>query len=1162
MLQFENYHCHTSYSNALTQPDSTLFIKDYAKVYRERGHSVLCMSEHGNRSNVWEQFDICEAYKAEKDAKGNPQIPYVMTPLAAAECYFVPDRFAEINGKRDNRNFHLVLVAKDQEGFYQLNEALSEANLTGFYFRARVDLDILSKLDYHHFLCTTACCAGITKDENYEHLACQLHEIFRENFYLEVQHHPQKIQVETNTKILRLYQKYHWPLIYGTDSHYIHKEDKILRTELLLSKGIKYGDEDSFDLFLPTPEEAFQLLWDQGVLVKARIEEAMENTLILREFEGVRFTKEKKIPNSDPTLTQEQRNFKYKKLCCDEYIRKAGMPTKEEAAELHAEMDAVADTNTSDYFLLCKKIVDLGKEKGGVITTTGRGSGSSFATNFALGFTSLNRLHSPVKLYPERFISKERMAAGILPDLDINLTNVEAFEEAGKEILGEYGCQPMIQYGTTKTLSAFKLLAKARNIDFTTANEVSKQINAYENDVKHALENNADDPDYNVDNDVQIESYVEEQYLPLIEQSKQYQKIVLSIGPHPCAHLLLDRDIRREIGLVHVKDGRCIAYIDGGTADAYGYLKLDLLRVIVVDIISKTFQKIGRPVMTVDELLEAVKNDKAVWDLYAKGYTQGLNQCEQPKSTERVMQYKPKNIVEQSLFVAAIRPGFKSMIDTFISRKPFSYNIKSLDDLLKTKEIPDSFLAYDEQVLSILISAGIPAADAYVCLKAIKKKKLDKVESFKDRFKEGFTKHLKNDEHASSEEAQKIVENIWGIILSSASYLFNASHSLCMSCDSLYVAWLKAHHPYELYVTMLEIFAEKKNLDKISNIISEMKRYKGISLIPGRFGEDNRDWSVNKENATISQSLSAIKYMSREAAEDLYQLGIQKEAEMGVEYYPATLHEEPRKRVNVIRRELKKCHEIYDTPEDPLMSEEELIDLRNSKARAVEEGVKLEAELSQILNNPDSVKDPAREVHIKAPLDCFVNVIRAIQMNTKINVRIVRILIMINYFSKFGKSGKLLKVFDEFYEGKNSLAKGIKGFNKRLEVLREFEASLPDEDLPIGLRLQEEFDNIGLCLSVDPGAPPNLYFVESVDDKYSIKAKLYSVQRGTTGIIRITKKQQEKNPLQEGLCIRINEFNMRPKCTYRNGQRTPVPGEKDCWVTNYTIVYREKPSAA
>jgi len=402
MLQYENYHCHTSISNCLTQTDSCMAIEDYAKVYRERGHHVLCISEHGNRSNVWQQFELAKKYSDDT---------FKMTPLAAAEAYFVPDR-----KEKDNRNFHLILVAKNMEGFYQLNEILSEANLSGYYYRARVDFELLYKLNPKNFICTTACMAGVLRDENYETYCNQLHDIFKENFYLEIQHHRQESQKVINRKAAELSKRNKWPLIYGTDSHYIKKEDKILRTELMLSKGINYGDEDEFLLYLPTADEAYQMLRDQCVLNRAQIEEAMENTLILREFEGLNFTTEKKIPNAYPELTLEERNLLYKELCRKEYERKAGKPTEEEEKEMNEEISAVTDTNTADYFLTAKKVVDKAIENGGVLTKTGRGSGSSFCTNFSLGFTSLNRLHSPVKLYPERFISRERMASGTLPD--------------------------------------------------------------------------------------------------------------------------------------------------------------------------------------------------------------------------------------------------------------------------------------------------------------------------------------------------------------------------------------------------------------------------------------------------------------------------------------------------------------------------------------------------------------------------------------------------------------------------------------------------------------------------------------------------------------------------------------------------------------------------
>ncbi len=1053
-MDYEPYHVHTSYSNCLTQPDSTMSIEDYAKVYRERGHHVLCISEHGNRSNVWQQFELANKYSDEN---------FKMTPLAAAETYFVEDRTV-----KDHRGYHLVLIAKNMNGFYQLNEILSEANLTGFYYHARIDFELLRRLNYKDFLCTTACVAGVDKEE----LVVQLYNIFRDNFYLEVQGHPQDIQKERNKWMVELSKKYRLPLIYATDSHYIYKEEKELRRELLLASKITYGNEDEFVLYLPTAEEAYQDLKNQGVLNRAQIQEAMENTLILREFEGVHFTNEKKIPNPYPDMPLDKRNYLYKKTVCDEYIKKAGMPSKEEAAEIHAEMDTMTSTGTADYPLIMKKVIDKGIEYGGVLTKTGRGSGASFVSNYAMGFSSINRLKAPVKMYPERFISADRLANG-LPDLDCNMANVPAFEKAGKEILGEYGCLPMIAYGTAKTLSAFKLLARARELDFETANEVAKQIQNYELDVKHAKENNADDPEYDVDDDIKIESYIEEKYLGLIEESKKYKGIITSLSPHPCAHILSDKDLRSEIGIIRVKsksgtkDAVYAAYIDGKTADSYNYLKADFLRVDVVKVIADTFALAGLPVMSVDELLEAVEDDKKVWDLYANRFTMGLNQVERDKSSERCSIYKPKNVAELAAFIAGIRPGFASMLSIFINRQKFSYNIPSLDNLLATKEIPDSFLLYDEQILRILKAAGIPGADAYACTKAIKKKKADKVASFKERFKEGFTKVLQEKEGATEEKAHKTVEQIWRIIEDAANYMFCAAHAFSMACDSLYAAWLKVHYPYELYVTMLKLYDEKKNTDKISAIIAEMKRYKNISLTAGRFGQDNRDWLVDKEHGTISQSLSSIRYMSKKAAKDLYELG-QKE------------------------------------------------------------------------------------------FDTFTDVLRELQMNTCLDTRQIAILIELNYFEQFGKSGKLMNVYEEFFNGTNKLTKTVKSYERRLQACREFEAELNDKELFIGRRLASELNNVGLCLSSDRTKPNNIYFVTEVDAKYGIKAKFYSIQRGTIGLVRISKGDFAKKPFEVNDCVKLISYNKSPRYSYRGGEKVALPGEMDIWIKEYEVIKAPK----
>ena len=401
MHEYEAYHVHSYYSNCLTWLDSTMRIEDYAKVMHERGQKVLCISEHGNRSNVWKQFEVANSFEENK-----------MVPLAAAEIYFVPDRNPEL---KDGRNFHMILIAKDMEGFYQLNFALSQANETGFYRRARVDFELLRQLDYRHFICTTACVAGVVKDLEGEKLVRQLRDIFHENLYLEVQHHPQEIQLQHNKKCLELSQQLHIPLIYATDSHYIRHEDAILRKELMKSGGITYEYEDEFDLFLPDQEEAFLLMKQQGILPVARIEEAMENTLQLREFAGVSFDTERKFPISRPNLKPEERERLYKHMVCDGYIAHAGMPTKEEVEEIHKEMDIVTRTKSYDYFIGLYDMLELGVKKGGVLTTTGRGSACSFVSNFALNFSTINRLHAPIKMYAARFLS-EAKAKVSMPD--------------------------------------------------------------------------------------------------------------------------------------------------------------------------------------------------------------------------------------------------------------------------------------------------------------------------------------------------------------------------------------------------------------------------------------------------------------------------------------------------------------------------------------------------------------------------------------------------------------------------------------------------------------------------------------------------------------------------------------------------------------------------
>lgn len=282
-----------------------------------------------------------------------------------------------------------------------------------------------------------------------------------------------------------------------------------------------------------------------------------------------------------------------------------------------------------------------------------------------------------------------------------------------------------------------------------------------------------------------------------------------------------------------------------------------------------------------------------------------------------------------------------------------------------------------------------------------------------------------------------------------------------MACDSLYAAWLKAHHPYEFYTVMLKLYTGKSRTDKIAAISQEMQKYAGIKVQAGKFGEDNNDWYVDKTNKTISQSLSSIKFISANVAEDM-------------------------RRVSEYKDEM------------------------------------------------------------------FVDVLRRLQMETKVNTRQIQVLIQLGYFSAYGGSAKLTKLFNEFFEGPNKLTKTYveKTVIKRMEALRALEKELPDEELPIQEKITAELNYIGRCISYDPEAANNLFFVQSVDDKYSIRLRLYSLKRGTEGVIRVSKAVFGQDPLKEGDCITA-KFDKRQRCVYKDGKRFAVDGVFDFWLIDY-----------
>ena len=847
---YQNYHCHKDYTNPRIS-DSAARIRDYAERAAALGHGILSSLEHGWQGNYYECWKTAKKYD--------------LKLLIGAEAYWVKDRT-----EKDSTNAHICLLAKNEEGRQALNDVLSEANLTGFYSRPRVDIPLLLSLPRDDLWVTTACVA-YWQYPDIDNITRRLADHFGSNFFLEVQAHNTDKQIMLNQHILELQAKTGIPLVMGCDSHYILEEDAQIRSDFLLSKGMNYPDEEGWYMDYPDGETVYERFARQGVLTHSQIVEAMENTnrfLSVEEYDGHIFDSTIKMPTMYPGWTQEEKDREYRRVVqagWDAYkiqISSAKIPLYED--EIEKEVCVVETTGMADYFLINHSVIKKGIENGGVLTTTGRGSAVSWITNKLLGFTEVDRIAASVKMYPDRFMSAARiLQSGSLPDIDYNVADAEPFARAQKEILGDDHAYPMLAYGTMKKSKAWKLYAKSQGIPFEVANEVSNQIKKYENALKHAEDDERDTVD--------PLDYIDPKYHDVYQGSSSYLELIDSWSIAPCSYLLYSGSIRREIGLVRIKDNIC-CLMDGHWAEECHFLKNDLLTVKTVDLTDRIYKRIGIKKHTVPELLAACPPTDPCWDMYRVGATCCLNQVGQPGTSVRVGKYHPTNISELCAFIAAIRPGFKSMYKTFEERRPFSYGVKAFDDLIQTEEMPYSFVLYQEMEMAALHFAGIPIDECYTAIKNIAKKRADKVLAYKEKFLSGFREAILR-EGKNEEEAEALAQKLWQIVEDSAAYSFNASHSYCVALDSLYGAWLKAHYPLEFYEVCLSVYDQKGDKDKLSELKEEAERYFKIQFPPFRFRQDNRRYLAMPEKNQIVNKLSSIKGVGSSACALLYQCG-------------------------------------------------------------------------------------------------------------------------------------------------------------------------------------------------------------------------------------------------------------------------------------------------
>ncbi len=859
-----NYHKHTSLSNRYMK-DSPLLPIDYWNELKARYGNKSCIYttvEHGWAGNYFKQYDDLEKF----NKKNGTNIRWIY----GAEAYWVKDRH-----ESDRSNCHIVLLARTDKGRKAINKILSIANKDGYYARPRIDLELINQLPIDDVMITTACIAFWNKYDDIDDIVRHIAESFP-HFYLEVQAHDTPEQKELNWRIIQISEELNVPIIAGCDSHVITESQMLDRDELLKSGNIHYEDEDGWYMDYPTYDVLFERFKQQGVLTDAQIKTAINNTNVLFEFEDIKLDRSLKVPviKELRNKTQEERNHIFEQILKDEWFLQKADINKDKLQQYYQEIKhdigEIEACNMADYFILSYMVMKRGQEKyGGILTPSGRGSAVSMYLNKLLRLTKVDKVNSPVLMYSERFLTKERVLdSHTPPDIDNNVSDRQPFIQAQRDLVGELGTYDLLALGTLKFKAAWKMYARAYNVEPDTANEVSKQIDRYETAKKHAEDGET----------VDIHKYIEPKYQELVDGCKKYLGIYDTAKGHPCGCLCYEGDIESDIGISLCKSEATgkevlVANIESGTIDAFGYLKQDYLIVDSIGLTYDIYKEAGIEPFTVNQLLEKIAHDDATWQIYADGYTQCVNQCEQPKSTQKVMRYKPKNIAELTQFIAAIRPSFQSMYQTFEQRQHFDYGIKALDDLLQDEYCSSSFILYQESLMKVLGFAGFPMSETYTIIKAISKKKDYIIKDAKPKFIKNFAQAiLDTGETDDDNKAHELADKVWTIIENSAAYGFNSAHAYCMAIDSVTIAYLKAHYPLEFYKCVLQRFTDKGEKDKVALIKQEMLK-RGYKLKDIQFGDDNRAFNIDRSNNCIVQTMASIKDMPKSAPEALYVLG-------------------------------------------------------------------------------------------------------------------------------------------------------------------------------------------------------------------------------------------------------------------------------------------------
>ncbi|MDP4289574.1 MAG: DNA polymerase III subunit alpha [Bacteroidota bacterium] len=849
MPQFTHLHVHTQYSIL----DGAASIKGLINKAKKSGMTSLAITDHGNMFGVLEFVN--EANKQE------------IKPIIGCEVYVADHSRFDKAGKENRSGYHLILLAKNLEGYRNLSKLVSLGFIEGFYYTPRIDFELLRQYS-SGLIASTACLGGeIPKaimrynhpdsNNNYsgytfnlekaEEVLQRFIEVFGEDLYLELQNHGYPEQILVNHAMQKLGAKYNLKLIATNDVHFINKEDYEAHTILIcLNTGKDVDDTEGMHYtgneFLKTPEEMADSFKE--------FPEAIANTqLIVDKIEKFEITHPVALPGFPIPEGFESEYDYLEHLTWEGAHRRWGEEIPAENKErLDFELATIKKMGFPGYFLIVWDFIHAAREMG-VRVGPGRGSAAGSAVAYCMGITNID----PIKynLLFERFLNPDRIS---MPDIDIDFDD-DGRERVIKYVIDKYGkghVAQIITFGSMAARSSIRDVARVLKLPLPEADRLAKLVP--EGPKVHLDKAFSEVPELK-----QAKDSGEETVRKVLNFAQTLEGSIRSTGVHACGVIIGPGDLKDFIPLSTAKDSEMpVTQFDGKLVESTGLLKMDFLGLKTLSIINDTLINIKHS-HGIDFDIDTIPlDDKATFDLFSNGDTTAVFQFESPGMKKYLSELRPDRFEDIIAMNALYRPGPMQYIPNFIDRKFGREKIEYAYPVME-QFLADTYgiTVYQEQVMLLSqVMAGFTKGQADKLRKAMGKKMISVMNELKDKFIKGCL--------ANGME-QGVVEKIWSDWESFAEYAFNKSHSTCYSYVAYQTAYLKAHYPAEFMAANLT--HNLNDIKEITFLIDECKQMK-IPVLGPDVNESVLKFTVNKKGE-IRFGMGAIKGVGGAAVESL-----------------------------------------------------------------------------------------------------------------------------------------------------------------------------------------------------------------------------------------------------------------------------------------------------